>query len=165
LQQLTRRRSTIPSELQKVYHHHEEYKTRPSVSEYSALLELELSSFSEAFIVIDALDECLNNEGTRDALLTEIQKLQPRLRLLITSRPNVKDLDLKFGNASQLEICASDSDIKQYLESEIDKKERLRAILKTNLSLRDTVTNTILQKAEGMSVPLQCFFNYITDHL
>lgn len=80
--------------------------------------------------------------------------MQPHLRLLITSRPNVKHLALKFDDALQLEIRASDSDIKRYLESEIEKRERLRVILKTKPSLRDLLINIILQKAEGMSVSM-----------
>lgn len=158
LQQFVQRQSTIPIELQKAYEHHKKNKTRPLVSEYSALLKSQLSSFSEVFLVIDALDEYFDGDGTRDILLNEIRKLQPPLHLLITSRPNVKDLAVHFDNISQMEIRASDTDIKRYLESEINKRERLRAVLQANLSLRDTVVDTIVRKAQGMSVTVHPSF-------
>ena len=96
----------------------------------------------------------LTSTRTRDTLLTELRNLQPHLRLLITSRPNVKHLALKFDNVLQLEIRASDSDIKRYLESEIDKERKTESHFKTNPSLRDLLINIILQKAEGMSVSM-----------
>lgn len=164
LQQFVQQRSTIPTDLQKVYESHERKKTRPSVAEYSRLLESQLSSFSEAFLVIDALDEYLDNDRTRDALLAEIRKLQPRLRLLVTSRPNVKNLALNFDNVTQLEIRASDSDIKRYLESEIYKKERLRSHVTANPTLKDIIINTIVQKAEGMSVSVSFVLETFIDH-
>jgi hypothetical protein len=56
------------------------------IDEYSSLLQTEVRRFPKVFIVIDALDECPESNGTRASFLAEIRKLQPNIHLLVTSR-------------------------------------------------------------------------------
>src|SRR5579862_3445203 len=83
LRQLTQQLSIIPDKLMAVYKKHKDRHTHPQLGKYSSLLQLVLRGFSQVFIVIDALDEYTEDDGTRDSLLTEIRKLQPDIRLLV----------------------------------------------------------------------------------
>ncbi len=80
------------------------------------LLEQAAFNIPNAFVVIDALDECA--EVTRDLVLTNIRSVLPKARLLITSRYTVgteHDQQDQFC----LEIQANETDIKCYLEERI----------------------------------------------
>jgi hypothetical protein len=153
LQQLIHRQSIISDEVRDVYKAHISKKTHPSLKEYSTLLQSELRAFSKVFIVIDALDECPEFDETRSNLLHEVQKLQPKLRLLITSRPQISaDIERSFVDAARLDIYANPEDIKMYIEGRIQKDVRLKNNVDEDPSLKDDIIETIVKKAEGMSV-------------
>jgi hypothetical protein len=59
-------------------------RTCPSLADFTRLLQKEAQRFSRIFIVIDAVDEC-RDDNTRDSLFSEITKLKPYLHLLITA--------------------------------------------------------------------------------
>lgn len=150
LQQLVQRQTTISLEIRQLYYSHGKKNTRPSLSEYSKLLRSESRTFSNVFIVIDALDECEEYDGTRAKLLSEIQKLQPIVRLLVTSRPHITNVISKFKDSTRLDIRASDEDIKRYLEGRIEEECRLKRHVDDDPSLKDTIINAILGNVDGM---------------
>jgi hypothetical protein len=156
LRQLVQRRSVIPEELMAVYEKHKSKHTHPSLAEYSSLLQLVLRGFSQVFIVIDALDEYTEDDGTRDSFLTEIRKLQPDIHLLVTSRwvPNIEH---EFEESSRLEIRASDEDVKIYLEARVVKAARLQRLVKEDPKLHDEIIETIAKNSQGMYVYQKSF--------
>jgi NACHT domain len=150
LQQLFQRQLRVSDEFTTLYQRHIEKKTRPSLTEFSRLLQSQLSVFSKVFVVLDALDECPERNGTRDDLLSELQKLQPTLRLLVTARPNITPAEHGFNDASLLEIQASDKDIERYVQARIDKEVRLKRHVKADPTLTVTIINTIVKNVKGM---------------
>ena len=118
-------------------------------------MQSEISHFSKVFIIVDALDEC--PEGTRKHFLTEVRRLLPNVRLLITSR-YIRDIENEFKDAACLEIRASDEDIKSYLETRIEGQLPLARYTKVNHPLRNDILNTIVEKASGMYVPARSSF-------
>ena len=149
LQQLTQRRSGISNNIRTLYNSHIRKNTRPSMSEYSNLLQTEVRSLSKGFIVIDALDEC-NEIESRHALLRELRKLLPTARLLITSRPHIMDIPEFFEHFLLLEIRASDDDIKAYIAERIAKHNRLKGCIQNDDALRDVIIETIVSNVKGM---------------
>jgi len=99
--------------------------------------------------VIDALDECSEENRIREHFLAEIQGLSPMVQLLVTSR-HIPDIKHKFEGAARLEISASDRDIKRYLESRIERQLPLASYVSTNPALRSDILTTITLKAHGM---------------
>ena len=150
LQQLITRRRAISDNIIALYNHHYHKKTRPSLAEYSRSLQSEISYFSKVFIIVDALDEC--PEGTRKHFLTEVRKLLPNVRLLVTSR-HIPDIENEFKDAACMEIRASGEDIKSYLEARIEGQLPLARYVKKNHALRDNILNTVVEKASGMYIP------------
>jgi hypothetical protein len=149
LHQLVWRNPVISDDILSLYRQHGKKQTRPTLRELSELLQLEVHRLSKVFIVIDALDECRESNGTRDSFVAEIRKLQPTIHLLITSR-YISTMEREFEKAARVEIRASDEDVRRYLECRIENEGRLVRVVKADLALQATITNTIVENAKGM---------------
>ena len=122
---------------------------RPTLAECANLLQSEVRGFSKIFIVIDALDECPESNGTRMSFLMEIRKLQPNIHLLVTSR-YIPSIEREFEKAERVEIRASNEDIRRYLGGRIERGHRLVRHVRADPALHKTIINTIVEKAKGM---------------
>ncbi|KAH0562942.1 hypothetical protein GP486_002488 [Trichoglossum hirsutum] len=149
-QQLIQRRAVVPEELNRIYHTHSGNQTRPSLKEYSGLLESQLVFFSRVFFVIDALDELQESDGSREMLIGEVQKLQPAVNLMVTSRHDAAiERVFNLENFVCIEVLASDGDVKKYLENQF-WHGRLKKNIGSDTQLRDAIINTIVTNARGM---------------
>lgn len=148
LQQLIQSHGFISDQLSLLYNHHVKRQTRPSLVEWSDLLQSEVRRHSRTYIIVDALDEC--SEGARDIFLDEIRKL-PNANLLVTSRPNLI-IEHDFEGTASIEIRASEEDVRKYLECRISKERRLLRHVKEDPTLLDTIASTIVERAKGMYV-------------
>jgi hypothetical protein len=148
LQQLVQTDAEVSKEIHALYTKHITKQTRPTFDEFSILLQSEARRFSKLFVVIDALDECTESDGTRGRLLTELQKLQPMLHLLVTARPHIRNVVDIFQDASLLEICATQEDIMMYIQGRIKTESKF----KRHISLEDKIITAILGSVQGMSV-------------
>jgi hypothetical protein len=107
--------------------------------------------FSSVFLVIDAFDECA--EDQRPTILKWLQLLlESRLRIFLTSRPHVRDspdfcqddeLQRWLLESNPLEILASQSDIKRYLQ------DKLKTVIRCDEQLKTKILTTISTKAQG----------------
>ena len=75
--------------------------------------------------------------------------MEPFIKLFITSRPNV-DLQAKFVNIFRIDILASASDIKNYLEYEISTNNRLCLFAAKDIKLKEDLVKSVGEKATGM---------------
>ena len=149
--QLAQRHTVLSDEITSLYHRHIKKQTRPTINELSGLLQSEINRFLRVFVVIDALDECPQGKDARDIFLSEVQKLQPGIHLLVTSRHDTQ-IEREFGNAARLEIRANDSDVRKYLKGRIASMSQLVRHVKKDPTLQDIIINTLAEKAEGMYV-------------
>jgi len=69
--------------------------------------------------------------------------------MLITSRPNLY-LQKMFSNISRLEIATEISDVQTYVESEIDRNDRLCDLTSQDPDLKLHIVKTVSEKAAGM---------------
>ena len=160
LQQLVRHQPDILNEICDIYHRHKDGKYPPTRSELSSLLQS--LSLSKVFVIVDALDECINEDNMSTKLLCEFQKLHSSLHLLITSRGHIINVKHEFPDARKLDIRARDGDLKVYLEERIRKAERLKIYVDKKPELGETIKNKIIKKADGMSVPHTLYID-VTD--
>ena len=151
LKQLVQTQAVIPSKLRSLYEQHSCRKTRPTLIECSELLRVELAAYSKAFIIIDALDECEETNGTRRDFIAQLLRLPPHVSLMITSR-DVLSIQHKLSHFCRLEVRARDADVRTYLERRIEREERLIRHVEAVPALRRTIVETIMKKVEGMSV-------------
>ena len=92
-------------------------------------------------------DEC--PEINRANFLYFIGQLEPLVRVFLTSRPNV-DLQAQFASAIRIDISASDSDIKAYLEHKINRNNRISVFTGKDTKLKEDIIQNLSQKADGM---------------
>ena len=149
-------RNSIPQELRSLYQRHKQEGTRPTRSEISQLLHLLVSQISTSYIIIDAVDECTNIDGTRDALFKDLWNLTPNVRLLCTSR-YLGDIAREFQDYPRLELRASCSDIGRYLSERIEGETRLRKHLHDDPTLFTLILDTIVRTSDGMVVANKSF--------
>jgi NACHT domain len=153
VQQLVQRQSVVSDDITAIYGKHIRKQRRPSLAEYSELLQSEVRRFSEVFIVIDALDECPEREGIR-GFIPEVRKLLPNAHLLVTSRHNPA-IEHEFKKAARLEIRATDKDIKSYVDGRIREQPEF---IREDSTLRSAILDTIIQKADGMYAATRALF-------
>ncbi|KIM21581.1 hypothetical protein M408DRAFT_58490, partial [Serendipita vermifera MAFF 305830] len=95
----------------------------------------------DAILIIDALDECDNEHGSRDELLNALHGQQfssPRLRILATGRPEfdikqwARRSDVQYANFAQLE--GSSKDVEMYIKHRLQDlpniQDRLYQVIK-----------------------------------
>ena len=118
------------------------------------MLQKVVHGFSSVFVVIDALDEYSEGNGTREVLLREIQALQPNLHLLVTSRwvPTIQRQFQEIDGSLQLEILASEEDIRDYLKMRISRETRLQGHVREDQELQKSILDTIVESCQGMYV-------------
>ena len=147
LHQLVLQKPILQEELTDLHRGHIQNKTRPTLSEYTKLLQAAVACFSRVRIVIDALDECPEADHARQSLLGEIGKLK-HVSVLITSRNIPFESELR--SATRLDVRADDSDIIKYLEDRMSRSDRMRKFTEKDATLCDLIKHTILEKAKGM---------------
>ena len=137
---------------------HESHRGRntcPSLKQLSELLTRAIADFDNTFIIVDALDECPEQDGVRQAFLDELRFPRLNVNLLATSRPVERLRDDMEADAT-LEIGASDTDVRKYLEGQMNHDRRLARLVGPDPSLKELIIRTIVKNANGM---------YVYEHL
>ena len=145
--QLVRQTCEVSDKLASSYDLHRRSNTRPLLAEVSALLHAYLNKLLDAFIVVDALDECI--EKDRNDFVAELRTLPSSLRLLITSR-GIPSIESKVGKCSRLQIRATHGDLQLFLDAKPKKHDMLREFIDESAGLKEEIVETILLKANGM---------------
>lgn len=147
LKQLVQSRTDIAAPVTRLYDHHSKQKSRPSTDEiFTALLTI-CSNHARVYIVVDALDECTDQNRTRSQLIEKLRELQTRtnVRLLFTSR-FIPEITEKFRLDPVLEVRASGKDVKRFIAGQWSR------LPKYNEQLKRTIQDRIVEAVDGMSV-------------
>jgi Cdc6-like AAA superfamily ATPase len=137
---------SVESKVQQLYKQHSEKCTRPSFAEIQQVLSSLITQCSKVYIVVDALDEYPEDE--RMILLKYLVTLGPTVNLMLTSRPHIALPSLP--KMAILEIRASDSDIRRYVDGRIQYHTRLSQHVQTSPKLREQIITIIVGTADGM---------------
>jgi ankyrin repeat domain-containing protein 50 len=148
VQQLSRQRRRVPEDARVLYTMHHSSRTRPVLMEWLQVFRSIITDFSNVYIVIDALDECNEADGTRRTLIEELRRL-PGLHILCTSR-YLGDIARLLQDATQLELRASDADIARFLDCQITEEKDLMRFCERDPSLRNDMIEKIVKQADGM---------------
>lgn len=127
-----------------MYQLHRQRNTKPELPELLAALSADLKDFSRIFLVIDALDEYSETEGSRNSLLQSLRTMGGNASLLVTSRDILSVANIMDG-ALRLDIIAHDQDIRSYIRHRISCSPR-RAIK----DLVEDVERTVSESVKGM---------------
>ena len=121
------------------------------LAELMRMLKVAISSRSQVFICLDALDECLpkNLPVLLEALRETIRKC-PRTKIFLTGRPHVKEnIQRYFTKVVVIPIKPNTDDIKNYLEMRLDRDDEPEAM---DDNLRADIVKIIPQKMSDMCI-------------
>ena len=149
VQQLARKHEIISDELGALYEAYSKDRARPSLADYSNLLQIETRSLDKTYLVIDALDECTEEGGVRQNFISELQRLPPNVQVLITSRP-LPVIEKLLHEPIQLEIRAATQDVRNFLDLHIWTEDQLRENIERDPALLEEIQETVAVKAQGM---------------
>jgi hypothetical protein len=149
LKQLVQGSPATSDSAKSLYQRHTPQNTRPTIAELIKTLQSEIRTYSKVFIIVDALDECL--EGNGGHLIRVLQSLTDAVNLMVTARP-LPLIEQQFLNAIRLDIRANDNDVRQYVEDRIPREPRLVQLIGTDQALQDSIVNKIVEKVGGMYV-------------
>ena len=147
LKQIVQGRGAITDHVQSFYERHQRRETRPTLSQLIGVLISEIQTYSKVFIVVDALDECREDDATRAMLLEALRSLPGQVNLLVTSR-DLPSIARDFEGTKRLYIRAKDDDIRAYIEGRIAFGPRRLKVL------QKVIVDKIVENAKGMSVSL-----------
>ena len=132
----------ISDNIKAFYDRHQSQSTHPTLDEFIQALEAEIEMYTKVYIIVDALDECPEVNGTRVKLLKALRSLAGSVNLMVTSR-DLTSIEQQLLDAPRLRIRADDGDMTKYIESQLDYHPHLAKI-------RANITKKILTKARGM---------------
>ncbi|KAF3124220.1 hypothetical protein TWF594_002071 [Orbilia oligospora] len=161
LVQLVLGQPVIPESIQRLYKSHRKGENpRLSLDEISKEITSIIKCYSRIFIVIDALDECRDND-IRKSLLSKVFELQTvsDMRLMVTFRPGAI---LEALIKTRIEIRAQNEDLEIYLRNQMSK---LPDVVTENYELQNKIKDRISYLARGMFLLAQLYINSLADKL
>lgn len=130
--------------------------TYPTYPQLCRLLQSEVTRFSKAFIIIDALNEL--DDVTQDQLLrtltelqTSVTKLQPgvAIKLMVTTQNPYRILQYNTS-AAELDIRASKEDLELWMDESLRALPPGCFVAKSSLETHQKIKATLAKAADGM---------------
>jgi hypothetical protein len=145
LKQLVQARRSIAEPVELLHKQHADRGTKPSLEEISGALQSVLATYSSVYLVVDALDECPDKDGSRHQFLAKLRDLQGRtdLRLMATSRL----IETEFKGMPTLEVRANDEDVKRFVAGQT---YQLPKCIQRDVKLKGLVQDKIVEAVDGM---------------
>jgi len=152
LKQLVQGRPNITATVRQMYDNHQKRGTQPSLSDVFQVLQSVCSDYSKVYMMVDALDECISTNGTRNKFINTLRKLQDDnkgdVRLLFTSR-DISDITRRFHSDPILEVRASEEDVRRFVAGQMPD---LPTCIQHDEELKEAVQKGIVEAVDGMSV-------------
>lgn len=167
LKQLSQQSRTLSPHIKYLRDLERNLRKFPGREHLRRMLLQELQMHPEVWLVIDALDECRNDDGTRDDLLETLRQAPDTVRWLITSRdlPAIRE-SMDENDTSEKEpltISANEEDVRRYVEGRIDRNADFKKKVKKFPSLKTTVIEEVSKSVRGMCVS-RLFACYVCGH-
>lgn len=137
----------ISETLANLYKSHQSKHTRPTLGDILKVLGEAVEHFRTSYLIIDALDECPSE--VRDVLVPELKALQPKIKLLVTTRP-LESITRGFSGNSTVEVLASRGDLEKYIMSYFARSNRLSSLVSGQDTLVNKICGKIIEMAKGM---------------
>jgi hypothetical protein len=133
---------------------HRAKRTRPSRDQLLSALQHEISSYSDIYIVIDALDE-LHDELLHD-FVNILRSFPKSAHIVITSR-DIPSISTIFPDDDRLDILADKHDMRTYIEEQLVRPGMLSRQVNMAPSIKEQVVAGVIEKARGMHVVRSLF--------
>jgi len=148
LSQTLGRQKSLPKNLSELYEKQEKLAAKPSLKDINDIFH-ELAKTQKIYLIVDALDECPNEDDSRNVLLQHLSHLRGTCNILLTSRSSVS-ISEYFDNHLTITITANESDIDKYIADHMSS--RLQRHIKQKPSLYEEIRSVIKKRAQNMCV-------------
>jgi hypothetical protein len=120
-----------------------------SAKDLSSMLLQEALHFRRLYIIIDALDECGEDEFTRDDLVEAVQALPPNTQLFCTSR-DIPKVEENIQDPLSIEIWTRQEDVENYVIGRINGDRYLKTHCTADAKLQEQITKALTRNSGGM---------------
>ncbi|KAH8726741.1 hypothetical protein GQ44DRAFT_613477, partial [Phaeosphaeriaceae sp. PMI808] len=159
LKQLVQDRPSIAEPVSILYDKHRPRATRPTLEEMLSTLRTVLANYSRVYVVVDALDECLQQD--RRQLLKTLRDLQSNASLcLMATARFIPDIVEEFTEMPKLEVRAGDADVKRYVVGQIG---RLPRCIQRDDNLQVLIQDKIVEAVDGMFLLARLHVDLLLD--
>ncbi|GAB1198163.1 hypothetical protein APSETT444_007471 [Aspergillus pseudonomiae] len=157
LKQLVQGQPFIPNAVRVLYDECKRRESRPTHEGILSTLYSVASSYSRIFIIIDALDECQVSNEDRERFLQIVFGIQERAKanILVTSR-FVHEIETRFEGSIRLEIRASNTDVRRYLEQRL---QSFPSFVLHNPALQREIKTKLARAVDGMFLLAKLYFD------
>ncbi|KAL7907265.1 purine and uridine phosphorylase [Trichoderma velutinum] len=138
------------------YEVHKKRNSRPLIDELVELLKIIIPLFSRTYVIVDALDECDDNDESRTKFLDQLFVVQELgVNIFATSR-KIDVIEQRFEGAISRQILPSRDDIFMFLDR---RMSRLPNFVQNNISLQEEIKKSIESAMEGMFLLAQLYID------
>ncbi|KAH7311604.1 hypothetical protein B0I35DRAFT_452792 [Stachybotrys elegans] len=164
LKQLSQSRPCLPEGLESLHLKCKGGERRPLLKQILSTLKQVIDTFSQVYLLIDALDECQTQDYCRSQFLAGISYLHDNsaINLLVTSRPIMMETTNLLDDALCRSIRATENDIDLYLEQYV---KILRNTVTDSPGLRLKIRKGILHAADGMFLLAQIYLDFFNEQM
>ncbi|OCK74174.1 hypothetical protein K432DRAFT_438081, partial [Lepidopterella palustris CBS 459.81] len=161
VKQLVQARPSTAEPIERLHKQHANRGTKPSLEEIFDTLREVVAKHSIVYIVVDALDECRDSDGTRGQFLARLRELQAGqdIRLIATSR-FIPEVEAEFRTAVRLEVQASNEDVRRFVAGQI---YRLPKCIQRDPALQKMVEEKIPEAVDGMFLLARLHIDSLSD--
>lgn len=149
LRQLASQATSFPEPLVHFHQRFKEDEAHGSTFELLLILKGVCKRFERCFIIIDALDECEKSYRAEALRILTDLRMAP-VQMFVTTRPHPYDIKHHFKDIENIEVAASEADIRTYCLRKIDESDDTRELVDDEL--RAEITSKISRNAQGMYV-------------
>ncbi|KAJ7585757.1 hypothetical protein C8J56DRAFT_1087843 [Mycena floridula] len=125
----------------------------PTITELITALHTEASLYSHVHIIVDALDECSEDNQARELFFSThpqgLWSLPDNVHILITSR-DILTISQKFQSIPRIPIEAKNEDLQTYIKGRITTDIKLKRLVKGDVMLEAEIIDQVILKAAGM---------------
>ncbi|KAI2603696.1 hypothetical protein GGR54DRAFT_653092 [Hypoxylon sp. NC1633] len=154
LRQLVETEPTIPTALKDIYQGLYSGRKKLKLDDITTLIKHICLTRPDCFVVLDALDEC---NTQRKQVLQVLRKIADTpARVLVSSRPHIREITRAFDSYSQLEIKTDSSDIRAFVDYMINTGSELPELVPRDL--RQEIVQRVTDQSSPMFLisALQC---------
>lgn len=116
-----------------------------------AILPKLIEFFDHVYVILDALDECVDRRELLDWIVNLVDTALPQLHFLLTSRPewDIKAAVAPICSSGQIDIQKGsvNADIQSYVEECLMTKRRLQ---NCSHDLKREIRKVLLERGDGM---------------
>lgn len=159
--QLSEHKPELHKAVQNMYSDYMKHKTSLGLEKIKANTIEAMRSYSKILIVVDALDECTEQGGSRSQFIKALQCFlsnaslaSGKVQLIVTSRLTKSP----FEGTSKVGIQATDEDLRKLVERRfhdgICESQRVANKIRSDKDMQEMLINAIIRGAQRMCVSL-----------